>query len=103
MYIGKSLRNNLENFEIRDLDVSGLVNSRTGLGTRQFTFANEYYVFAYPSRFGDTPLIKLNNINSTNFIQTSMSSFINNAGGTDDYYVYYSTNRLVGTFQIQIQ
>lgn len=107
MYLGKTPNLNLTDANIKTLvtqgsAVSDLVNSRTGLGTRQFTFAGDYYFFAYPQRFDAAPLIRINNNNSTNFVQTTYSGFINNAGGVDDYYVYYSTNRLFGTFQLQI-
>lgn len=81
---------------------SQLANSRTGLGVKTLAPNNQYFYFAYPQRFGPTSQIRVNNNNFTSFQQQTISNFNNGVGGTDNYFVYRSTNLLTATYQIEI-
>lgn len=81
---------------------SQLATSRTGLGVKTLVPSNQYFYFAYPTSFGATSQIKVNGLNFNELTLQTINNFNNGVGGTDNYYVYRSTNKLTASYQIEI-
>ena len=103
VYFGKTTLLTLTDAQVRaGVTTSQLATTRTGLGIKTITLANEYFYFAYPQSFGITNAIRVNGLNNTSFTQTAIPTFNNGVGGTDSYFVYRNNNLFTGTLNIEI-
>ena len=84
------------------IETSQLATGRLGLGSKTLTPTDEYFFIAYPARFGATTTLTVNGLNFNAFTTNTITGFINNQGGTADYYVLRSNNLLNGTYTVQI-
>lgn len=103
VYFGVTSLDTLTDTQVRtQATTSQLATSRTGLGVKTVTPSNQYFYFAYPLRFGTTSQIRVNGLNFNELTLQTINNFNNGVGGTDNYYVYRSTNKLTASYQIEI-
>lgn len=103
VYFGVTSLDTLTDTQVKALtSTSQLATSRLGLGVKTLVPPNEYFYFAYPTSFGATSQVRVNGLNNNALTLQTINNFNNGVGGTDNYYVYRSNNKLTGTFQIEI-
>ena len=88
---------------LSNLQHSTLGSSRTILGSKSIILNNEYFYVAYPSSFGVTSQLKVNGLNFTDLASVyTITPFTNAYGGTTNYYVYRTNNKLTGTYTMEV-
>jgi hypothetical protein len=103
VYFGVTSLETLTDTQVRtQATTSQLATSRTGLGVKTLNPSNQYFYFAYPQRFNTTSQIRVNGLNFNQLIEQAITSFNNGVGGTDNYYMYRSENKLTASYQIEI-
>lgn len=109
VYFGTTSQDNPNNSEvitraqIANGGTSQLATSRTGLGVKTLVPTNQYFYFAYPTSFGATSQVRVNGLSFNELTLQTINNFNNGVGGTDNYYVYRSTNRLTASVAVPYQ
>jgi hypothetical protein len=103
VYYGTIGDTNITNLNvIGNAEHKPLATQRLNLGDYTVTPNGEYFYIAYPTRFGVTTKLLVENQPSTGFVQTGITDFVNAFGAVSDYLVYRSTNLLYNTLKIRI-
>lgn len=104
VYFGVTSLDTLTDTQVRtQATTSQLATSRTGLGVKTLVPSDQYFYFAYPQRFNTTSQIRVNGLIFNALTLQTISNFNNGVGGTDNYYVYRSTNKLTApSYEIEI-
>jgi hypothetical protein len=103
VYFGVTSLDTLTDTQVRTQALSSqLATSRTGLGIKTLVPSDQYFYFAYPQRFNTTSQIRVNGLTFNDLILQTISNFNNGVGGTDNYYVYRSKDKLTASYEIEI-
>jgi|688.fasta_scaffold256064_2 hypothetical protein len=109
VYFGTTSQDNPNNSEvitkaqIANGGTSQLATSRTGLGVKTLVPTNQYFYFAYPTSFGATSQVRVNGLSFNELTLQTINNFTNDVGGTNNYYVYRSTNKLTASVAVPYQ